>query len=238
MYFTREPVVETVISAKEGFRLVLRNSKGQQDEYSVEAVEVIAFGQHCFFRSLEKSKSFLLPVSDYEVLEVRETKVVLKAPSIEKGIKIGGGREVALRPIKETKEDEMPPVKEAEVSMKEPPVHEVKADRKKERRRFRKRKEDIQIEEPGQVVALREEKISLIPPPTTLISETISRYKDLPDYAGVFFAREEKGPLNHLHSEDISEEEKFSESCEECIGNETEPVSQEIHQESSQDQSE
>ena len=56
MNYTREPIVETVITPKDGFKLIIRNSKGsKQEEYAVDAVEVVSFGQSMFFRSLEKA---------------------------------------------------------------------------------------------------------------------------------------------------------------------------------------
>ena len=94
MNFTREPIIETVITPREGCKLVVRSSKGNgQEDYYVDAVEVVSFGHSFFFRSLEKPKSFLVPVSDYEILELRETRMVLKNVPAERSIKIGGGRE-------------------------------------------------------------------------------------------------------------------------------------------------
>ena len=59
MDFTREPVIETIVTPKEGCKLVVRSSKGaSHEEYFVDAVEVISFGNASFFRSLEKPKSF------------------------------------------------------------------------------------------------------------------------------------------------------------------------------------
>ena len=72
MDFTRQPVLETIITPREGFKLVVRSSKGNsQEEYFVEAVEIVTFGSATFLRSLEKPKCFLLPISDYEILEHR-----------------------------------------------------------------------------------------------------------------------------------------------------------------------
>lgn len=88
MEFTREPVVETIISPKEGYKLVIRNSKGPgHEEHFVDAIEIISFGSALFFRSLEKPKAFVLPVSDYEVLEVREAKMIFKHPQQDKSSK-------------------------------------------------------------------------------------------------------------------------------------------------------
>lgn len=99
MNFTREPIIETIISPKEGCKLLVRTSKSTPgaEEYYVDAVEVVSFGPAFFFRSMERPKAFLVPVSDYEVLEVKETRVALKNVSHERNIKIGGGREPSQR---------------------------------------------------------------------------------------------------------------------------------------------
>jgi hypothetical protein len=96
--FTREPIIETVITPKEGCTLVVRSSKSSgQEEHFVDAIEVVVFGNAIFFRSLERPKAFLVPASDYEVLEVRETRLVLKNVGLDRSIKIAGGREAPLR---------------------------------------------------------------------------------------------------------------------------------------------
>ncbi len=97
MNFTREPIIETIISPKEGYKLLVRSSRGGSEEFYVDAVEVVTFGRGSFFRSLERPKAFLVPVSDYEILEVKEARVALKNVSHERNIKIGGGREAPLR---------------------------------------------------------------------------------------------------------------------------------------------
>lgn len=176
MNFTREPIIETVITPKEGFKLVIRNSKGGgQEEFFVDAVEVISFGNTSFFRSLEKPKSFLVPVNDYEILEVREARMVLKTGGIDKSIKIAGGRETALKVVKEET-----PIAEVEAQA----IAEQKADKRRERRKYRKKRGKSEQEESQETVSSKneeekkEEKRSLIPPPSTLISETIERKKD------------------------------------------------------------
>ncbi len=98
MNFTREPIIETVITPREGCKLVVRSSKGvSQEDYFVDAVEVVSFGHSFFFRSQERPKSFLVPVNDYEILELRETRMVLKNVATDRSIKIGGGREAPPR---------------------------------------------------------------------------------------------------------------------------------------------
>ena len=175
MNFTREPLIETVISAKDGYKLALRNSKGGgQEEFFVDALEVISFGTGSFYRSLEKPKSFLVPVNDYEIIEVRETRMVLKSSTVERGIKIGGGRETALKPSRDEKS-----VDEGSQESGD------KVEKRREKRRTRKRRtkseeSDVKEEEPAsEGVEEPLEKPSLIPPPSTLISETISRYKEV-----------------------------------------------------------
>lgn len=183
MNFTREPLIETIITPREGYQLQLRSSKGQaQEEFIVEAVEVISFGKATFFRSLEKPKCFLVPVSDYELIEVREARQVLKTSATERGYKIGGGRETLLKTAKD------------EISEPEPTATasaEPRTDKRRERRRSRKKhtkgegdqveREEENAEAPStpEVKTKKAEKPTLIPPPTTLISESITRYKAL-----------------------------------------------------------
>ena len=85
-----------MITPREGCKLVVRSSKANgQEDYFVDAVEVVSFGHSFFFRSSEKPKSFLVPCSDYEILELRETRMVLKHVPTERSVKIGGGRDSA-----------------------------------------------------------------------------------------------------------------------------------------------
>jgi hypothetical protein len=92
--FTREPIIETIITPREGYKLLLRSSKGAgKEEYLVDAIEIINFGNSIFFRSTERPNSFLVPVADYEIVEQRESKMILKNATIEKSIKIGGGKQ-------------------------------------------------------------------------------------------------------------------------------------------------
>lgn len=124
MIFTREPLLETIITAREGTTLLVKNSKQEGEEYSVDAVEVVSLGQCFFFRSLEKPKAFLVPVSDYTVVEVKQTRVVLKSTLLEKSVRIS--------PTKE--------VEKAFASSAENGDVEKASDKKKERRRHRKKR--------------------------------------------------------------------------------------------------
>lgn len=173
MYFTREPIIETIISPRDGYKLILRSSKHErQDEYSVDSVEVISFGNHCFYRSLDRGETFLLPVFDYEVIEARTTRLALKSGSMQdKEIKIGKAKEA--KPNQEEK--------------------------KKDKRLLRKRKEQERasrieeesdvieeepvpfLEKPEEVKPVERESIAriMIPPPTSLISDTLSRYQQI-----------------------------------------------------------
>jgi len=164
VYFTREPLIETIISPREGYKLILRSSKHEgSEEFCVDSVEVITFGNHCFYRSLDRSETFLLPVFDYEIVEARSQRLTLKtSTSQDKEIKIGKPKET--RPgVEEKKKEKRPSRKKkekpkAEVAAEEPtsfPAEPAKA--KPEQREF------IQRE--------------LIPPPSSLISDTISRYE-------------------------------------------------------------
>lgn len=242
MNFTREPLIETVITSKDGYKLALRSSKGGgQEEFFVDAIEVISFGNTSFFRSLEKPKSFLVPVSDYEIIEVRETRMVLKSASVDHGIKIAGGRETAMKPTREEKAEEPAPIKEVEAA-----VEEQKVEKRRERRRSRKRRGKDENYEEREEEAVEEElppkkerkeglksveKPTLIPPPSTLISETISRYKEIvihePSPAAIEEEKEED-------SKPKKEEEFFEEPSEDS----SEPKQEAQPQESVEDDEE
>lgn len=148
MDFTREPIVETVITPKEGHKLVIRSSKAiGQEEFFVDAVEIVAFGPALFFRSVEKPKAFLVPTSDYEVLEVREARMVLKHVGLERAIKIGGGKEPHQRERgspREAPEKEIPtppPVAVPVAAAIAPPVDAPTADDGKGEGRFERKRE-------------------------------------------------------------------------------------------------
>jgi hypothetical protein len=239
--FTREPIIETIITPKEGCKLVVRNSKGVgQEEFFVDALEVVSFGPALFFRSLERPKSFLVPVTDYEVLEVREIRMMLKTAPMEKGIKIGGGREAHLKTPKEAPPEKVFNEEEAEgedgiVSPDKEnsiPSADQRFDKKRDRRRHRRRRGSRGEEREGVLESSEERSheetsdeimpklsedgstektpsenrfktdvhypsqedlpivspfASLLPPPTTLISETIARYRGNAEYKKAFF---------------------------------------------------
>ncbi|MDB6080877.1 MAG: hypothetical protein JWO53_149 [Chlamydiia bacterium] len=102
MDFTREPIIETIITPREGYRLAVRSSKSLgQEEHFVESLEVVSFGNAFFFRSTERPKPFLVPVADYEVLEVREPRMMLKTQLPAGSVKIAGGRDASYKAARE-----------------------------------------------------------------------------------------------------------------------------------------
>lgn len=226
--FTREPIIETIISPKDGYKLCVKSSRGASTEdYFVDAIEVVSFGRAFFFRSLERPKAFLVPVTDYEVIEVKETRVALKNTVHERSIKIGGGREAAVRVNKEVIVDKSEDLDTSSLDlaqdMPEESSAEVTADsrgdnKKRDRRRHRRRRlaeerrEWIEKEKQEQSPAPASNDVqspskegggnedeavkvsssifsTLFPPPSTLIADTIGRYKDKEGLEGVFFTK-------------------------------------------------
>lgn len=213
MNFTREPIIETVITPREGCKLAVRSSKGNdQEDYYVDAVEVVSFGHSFFFRSQERPKSFLVPVSDYEIIELKETRMVLKNVATERSIKIGGGRETPPRPQQQQREE----LREEEPQQQQRPSMDRKRDKRRRGRRGRDRdrhempqeqREAPPHDEPSHEphhnemapsYAEGEEKApaiisKLFPPPPTLIKETLSRYKPAePTEGSDIYVEEEK----------------------------------------------
>lgn len=153
MEFTREPIIETVITPREGCKLVVRSSKTTgQEEYFVDAVEIVSFGHSFFFRSLERPKMFFVPATDYEILEVREARMVLKNVGLERTIKIAGGREPQSRQhhqpreqVQERAQQQNEVQAESKVSNEELAVNnddksDSNTDKKRERRRHSRRR--------------------------------------------------------------------------------------------------
>ncbi len=203
-------MIETVISPRDGCKLVVRSSKGNgQEDYYVDAVEVVSFGHSFFFRSLERPKSFLVPVSDYEILELRETRMVLKNVSSERSIKIGGGREAPAPRLREPQSELTDTAEEQILEQSAPaPQNELRQDRGNKRDRRRRgrrggRDRDVREQRPAvpvhaEITAPSAESIDgkeepstpvevkapsfmskLFPPPSTLIKETLGRYKQV-----------------------------------------------------------
>jgi hypothetical protein len=232
--FTREPLIETVIVPREGCRLLLRSSRNDsQEEFTVDAVEIVSFGPALFYRSLEKPRPFLVPIGDYEVVEVKESRVVLKNAQFERTIKIGGGREGSLRKD-EDEEQVLPIALEDEIADESgsQPSQDKKRDRGGRNRNRRRRPSDERddmrhrVEEqtshvpqdfkpapPKEAQQPKEPQVipsfsHLIPPPTTLISHNIQKYKDqqtgnLPP-AAPEVPKEEEEPKSDSDSNSIS----------------------------------
>lgn len=85
MYFTREPIIESVVTPASGYKLVLKpSSTATSIEYRVDAVEIVSFPGGLFYRNIEGTKTFLVPAKDYEIVEVRESRLSLKLSSSSK----------------------------------------------------------------------------------------------------------------------------------------------------------
>lgn len=223
MDFTREPIIETVITPKEGCKLVVRSSKSTgQEEYFVDALEVVSFGNAMFLRSLERPKSFLVPASDYEVLEVREARMVLKNVGIERTIKIGGGKAAREEKPEPVSAPEPAAAATATATGTQAESSDTTAEGKLERRRDRRRHgrrrrergnapngeqeaaEDKEEGIPATAAGLTETAAqatpppsggyptTIIPPPSMLISETIARYRDNALFKEAFYVKEEQ----------------------------------------------
>lgn len=240
MDFTREPIIETIITPKEGCKLVVRSSKSSgQEEFFVDAVEVVSFGSSFFFRSTERPKSFLVPASDYEVLEVREARMVLKNVGVERTIKIGGGREATPKLPKEEKTESAQPAADAPRSGEAASAGDRKRERRSRYRRGKRGRDESVKDENGETTEETKTELALVPPPEfpvkvstesssatpsgivssilppppTLISETIARYKDNALFKGAFFSKEEQiaqeGAEEVAHEISIEKEEEI-----------------------------
>ncbi len=206
MNFTREPIIETIISAKDGYKLSIKNSKNlEREEYTVDAVEVVSFGGSFFYRSQEYPKIFFLPTNDYEIIEVRENRLLIKQPSLEKSIKIGAGKDViqqvkvdkslidkqlADKPaVDKSEKEQKKVVKPAEDGLEEQ-KDQSKSERKRHRRTKRARTDinvatsvdiaqqpQIKSDEQKETPSFSMESMALLQPPSSLIFESLQKYK-------------------------------------------------------------
>lgn len=191
MNFTREPIIETIITPRDGNKLIVRSTKGSGSEYNVDAIEVVNFGNALFFRSLERPKAFLLPIQDFEVIETKETRVAIKSAQVEKSVKIAGGKL-----SKESSNDDEP---------------------KEKKRRSRRRKGDDRkkIEPPpvpGDKKADEKKPVktaSLFSPPPTLISDKVQaeKEKEAPVDDSLGAGHQEEPPIEHANIEDFPSDE-------------------------------
>jgi hypothetical protein len=224
--FTREPIIETVITPKEGYKLVVRSSKTSGlDEYFVDAVEVITFGNAIFLRSTERPKSFMVPASDYEVLEVREARMVLRNVGLDRSIKIAGGRE-PHKPQPLTQPKEFTPQADAADSSQQSSLAAGKKERRRHPRRRRGRDEVASADsnesaaessedrlpqapsETGLSAEAQESLMSRLLAPPPLISETIAHYKE--KFKDAFYTKEEQEanrPLTQVDTPKIALEQ-------------------------------
>jgi len=140
MNFTREPILETIISAKEGYKLQLKSTKNDgKMEYLVDAVEVVCFGTTFFYRSCELAHTFFVPAQDFEIVQVRQTRLVLKTPT-EKNIKIAGGDQ--------SKNDNKKDNKKSKSKSKDKKAEDKKAEDKKDEKKSDDKKVEGKKDEP------------------------------------------------------------------------------------------
>jgi hypothetical protein len=195
--FTREPIIETIISAKDGHKLSIRSSKNPgSEEYLVDAVEVVSFGGSFFYRSQERIKAFFLPSNDYEIQEVKETRVLIKNPTLDKSVKIAGGKEASLG-AKNPPQEASSTTGNKETSQEEESLKptDQKREKKQRYRKNRRQQSDSQGAAPQGVAQPAGEGMEgtiptpaptfpqpgifshLLKPPERLISDTLGKYR-------------------------------------------------------------
>jgi len=141
--FTREPIIESIISARDGYKLSIKSTKfNENKEVLVDAVEIVSFGSSQFFRCQEKPKPFIFPVADFEISEVKETRFILKNSSLEKSVRIQSSKEHLHKTSKDVQEEEFVVEQDQEEELLEESSEETAAaprEDKKSKRNRRKR---------------------------------------------------------------------------------------------------
>lgn len=157
MNFTREPIIESIISARDGYKLSIKSTKFHENkEILVDAVEIVSFGNSHFFRCQEKPKPFIFPVADFEISEVKETRFILKNSSLEKSVKIQSSKEHLHKSTKDVQEEEFVAEQEQEEEVLEEPSEEStlspREDKKSKRNRRKRDRQKQQRHTPEEVM--------------------------------------------------------------------------------------
>ena len=223
MNFTREPILETIIAAKEGYKLRLKSTKNDgAAEYLVDAVEVVSFGTTFFYRSGEPAHTFFVPAQDFEIVQVRQARLMLKTP-VDKAVKIAGGAEAgkkssaekatdkkkkkAPKEAKNTKSSEKKETAEVVAEKKEPSVATPakKASKGKGTRKTAKGQKEKGEEIVSKEIMQPSMFSHLLRPPEALISDTIGQYQDIIDKQKEEKADEKKEAMVNVTSESVEQ---------------------------------
>lgn len=187
MQFTRHPIVETIITPKEGFRLQV---KSPTREFSVDALELVLYGTTPFYRSCEVSQPFLIPAADFEITQVREARAPLKHATYERA---KTGREAPSRESKRPAPSPQSAPKERE-EIKSPGEGEGNWERRRRPRRrhiseesarstqispqkeaVEERQQPPKSPEPESTARQMSTAYDMVPPPTTLVADAIEQ---------------------------------------------------------------
>lgn len=183
MYFTREPIIQTIISAREGYTICIR-SLSTEEEVQVEVVELVTFDTMSFYRCTEKGTMYLLPANNYQILEERVQSMVLKTTGRkDKEIRIGKGKEEGEVLQKEDKKKSRKKNKAIRAKESENRESEKIRDSEKSREAEKPREMERMSEESTSIegnkkISEKKDKVSsrfLIPPPEGLISESLHK---------------------------------------------------------------
>lgn len=160
MYYTREPIILSVLSAKEGYNLVLKSTKISNEEpYAVASVSIVNFSGAIFYRSLF-DRDFLLPVSDYIVVEEKQVKLNVKLAT-KKNDEIKQPKRASKN--KSTKESRQQKPKKQKNIESESKETEQLTDHEK------KSKKDTSLVSAKEVSEKKATKPVILPPPTNLV---------------------------------------------------------------------
>lgn len=101
MEYTREPIVQCVIAARDGNKLYISDYQGKQ-LYVVDSLQVVLFGDTPFYRNIEGTVEFMCPAAHHSIEEKKESKMALKIPQ-ERKIKISASEKEEAKAPKQRK---------------------------------------------------------------------------------------------------------------------------------------
>ena len=160
MYYTREPITLSVLSAKEGYNLVIKNTKNHDEEsYIVPSVSIINFNGAIFYRSL-LDRDFLLPVSDYSVVEKKQVKLNVKLATKKNEDSKQPKRTSKTKSTKESRQQK--PKKQKNTETQSKTVETTSED-------VTNKKNDMPSHEEKAESNTKTKKPAILPPPTSLV---------------------------------------------------------------------
>ena len=99
MFYTRDPIILTTLSSKEGYKLIIKSSSNIDLCYQVERISVVDYSGNAFY-IIDTPYDMMLPVGSFYVVEEKEKRVSLKTKDKQDKRRKGSPRKKKSEKIK------------------------------------------------------------------------------------------------------------------------------------------